>query len=218
MLKNNIKITDITKTKKGFNALFTADGFLFSVDDLLLINEKITIGSCFSQQELDCIMKKSQTVKAVEKAYQLLSFRMHGAKELYNKLCKFYDPDCSLKAVEKMEELGLVDDYVFAQLKAEYLLNVKKASISHIKLKLQSLGIERDVIQQVLADFDDDAQQEELLYLLKGSYSQKLSKPEKVVQSLLRKGFKFRDIKQAFDTLGLSTRSDLREDYEEYVE
>ena len=40
-----------------------------------------------------------------------------------------------------MEELGLVDDYVFAQLKAEYLLNVKKASISHIKLKLQSLGI-----------------------------------------------------------------------------
>ena len=33
----------------------------------------------------------------------------------------------------------------------------------------------------------------------------------------MRKGFKFRDIKQAFDTLGLSTRSDLREDYEEYV-
>ena len=122
---NSIKITDITKTKKGFNALFCDSGFLFSVDDMLLAQEKIEIGSCFTQQELTLLCEKSCTNKAVQKAYNILSFRSHSRKELFDKLCKNFDRECANAACDKMENLGLINDEEYCKAKAEYLINTK---------------------------------------------------------------------------------------------
>lgn len=198
---NNIKITDITRTKKGFNALFAGEEFLFSVDDVVLYKNNIQIGSCFTQQELACISKQSLDTKAVDKAYTLLSSRMHSRKELYDKLLRKFEPENARYAVNKMEELGLVDDAAFAQMKAEYLLNVKKQSFSAIKMKLASLGIDKDIIDSVLLSFELDNQTDDITRLLQTKYSSKLSQPEKVVASLLRKGFKYGEIKQAMNNL-----------------
>lgn len=198
---NNIKITDITRTKKGFNALFAGEEFLFSVDDVVLYKNNIQIGSCFTQQELACISKQSLDAKAVDKAYALLSSRMHSRKELYDKLLRKFEPENARYAVNKMEELGLVDDATFAQMKAEYLLNVKKQSFSAIKMKLAALGIDKDIIDSVLLSFELDNQTDDITRLLQTKYSSKLSQPEKVVASLLRKGFKYGEIKQAMNNL-----------------
>lgn len=201
---NNIKITDITKTKKGLNALFADDEFLFSVDDIVLYRNNIQIGSCFTQQELACISKQSQDTKAVDKAYTLLSTRMHSRKELYDKLLRKFEPENARYAVDKMTELGLVDDAVFAQLKAEYLLNVKRQSLSAIRLKLSSLGIDKDIIDSVLLNFELDNQIDDITRLLQTKYRSKLSAPDKVVASLLRKGFKYGEIRQALDNLNIN--------------
>ncbi len=196
---NNVTITHITKTKKGFNALFAGDEFLFSVDDVVLYRNNIDTGSCFSQQELSCIRKQSADAKAVDKCYTLLASRMHSKKELYNKLCRTFDSDSARRAVEKMGELELVDDCRFAQLKAEYLLNVKKQSFSAVKAKLSSLGVDKDIIESVLLNFREDNQIQDILHLLQTKYSSKLSQPEKVMASLLRKGFKYNEIKKAME-------------------
>lgn len=201
---NNIKITDITKTKKGFNALFADDEFLFSVDDIVLYRNNIQIGSCFTQQELACISKQSQDTKAVDKAYTLLSTRMHSKKELYDKLLRKFEPENARYAVDKMEELGLVDDAAFAQLKAEYLLNVKKQSLSAVRLKLSSLGIDKDIIDSVLFSFELDNQIDDITRLLQTKYRSKLSAPDKVIASLMRKGFKYGEIRQALDNLNIN--------------
>ena len=201
---NNIKITDITKTKKGFNALFADEEFLFSVDDMVLYRNNIQIGSCFTQQELDCISKQSQDTKAVDKAYTLLSSRMHSKKELYDKLLRKFEPESALYAVDKMEQLGLIDDAVFAQAKADYLLNVKKQSLSAIKLKLSCLGIDKDIIDSVLLSFELENQIDDITRLLQTKYMSRLSAPDKVVASLLRKGFKYGEIKRAFDNLNIN--------------
>lgn len=201
---NSVTVTDITKTKKGFNALFAGDEFLFSVDDVVLYQNNIQIGSCLSQQELACITKQSMNAKAVDKCYTLLSFRMHSKKELYDKLCRNFDTDTARYAVDKMEELDLVDDYRFALLKAEYLLNVKKYSFSNIKLKLLSLGVDKNIIESVLLNFRPDNQIEDIVHLLKTKYSSKLSNPQKVIASLMRKGFKYGEIKQAMEQLDIN--------------
>lgn len=201
---NNIKITDITKTKKGFNALFSDEQFLFSVDDVVLYRNNIQIGSCFTRQELACISRQSQDAKAVDKAYVLLSSRMHSKKELYDKLLRKFEPESARYAVNKMEELSLVDDAAFAQMKTEYLLNVKKQSVSAIRLKLISLGIDKNIIDSVLLNFELDSQVADVSSLLQTKYRSKLSTPEKVVASLLRKGFRYGEIKQAFDNLNIN--------------
>ena len=201
---NSIKITDITKTKKGFNALFADSEFLFSVDDVVLYKNNIQIGSCFTQQELACISKQSLNAKAVDKAYTLLASRMHSKKELYDKLLRKFEKENALYAVDKMEEFGLVDDSAFASAKAEYLLNVKKHSLSAIKLKLSSLGIDKDIIDSVLLNFELDSQVDYISSLLQTKYWSKLSTPDKVVASLLRKGFKYGEIRQALNNLNIN--------------
>ena len=198
---NNITITDITKTKKGFNDLFAEDEFLFSVDDVVLYQNNIQIGSCLTQQELACIAKQSMNAKAVDRCYTLLATRMHSMKELYDKLCRKFDSDTARYAVDKMAELDLLDDYQFAFLKAEYLLNVKKYSFANIKLKLLSLGVDKDVVESVLLNFGPNNQIEDITRLLETKYSAKLSNPQKVMASLIRKGFKYGEIKQAMEQL-----------------
>ena len=101
-------------------------------------------------------------------------------------------------------EVKLRKDAVFAQAKADYLLNVKKQSLSAIKLKLSCLGIDKDIIDSVLLSFELDNQIDEISSLLQSKYRSKLSSPEKVVASLLRKGFKYGEIKQAFNNLNIN--------------
>ncbi len=200
---NNVKITDIRKTKKGNNALFSDDEFLMSVDDMVLRNNNITIGSCLTRQELNCVMKDSQNARAVDKCYTLLSYRMYGKRELYNKLLKFYDPDTAQYAVDKMCDLGLLDDSAFAQAKAEYMLNVKKYSLATVRARLSTLGIDKEVVEGVLLNFDIDNQIDEIVSIITKKYASKLSTPEKVVAAMLRKGFKYGEIRRALGKIDI---------------
>lgn len=200
---NNIKITDIRKTKKGHNALFTEDGFLLSVDDMTLRQNNLQIGSCLTQQELNCVIANSLNAKAVDKCYNLLSFRMHGKMELYRKLLKTFDADTAMYAVDKMEQQGFLNDEEFAQLKAEYLLNVKKYSLSNARLKLISLGLDKALVDSVLLNFGIDNQIDEIVNIINKKYQSKLSTPEKIVAALMRKGFKYGEIRRAMSQIDI---------------
>lgn len=200
---NNIKITDIRKTKRGYNALFTDEGFLVSVDDMVLQQNNLQIGSCLTQQELNCVIGQGQNARAVDKCYNLLSFRMHGKRELYNKLLKNFDAETAQYAVDKMDDLGLINDTTFAQMKAEYLLNIKKYSLSATRAKLISLGIDKEVINGVLLSFDIDNQIDEIVNIINKKYASKLGQPEKIVAALIRKGFKYGEIRQAMSKIDI---------------
>ena len=205
---NSIKITDITKTKKGFNALFCDSGFLFSVDDMLLAQEKIEIGSCFTQQELTLLCEKSCTNKAVQKAYNILSFRSHSRKELFDKLCKNFDRECANAACDKMENLGLINDEEYCKAKAEYLINTKMCSLSETRLKLLTLGINKDIIECCIDMYDNENEAENLRVLIEKKYKNKLNQPQKVIAALMRKGFGYYEIKNALRSLEIETEDD----------
>lgn len=205
---NKIEITDITKTKKGLNVLFCHNGFLFSVDDLLLAQEKISIGSCYTQQELSLLYEKSSTGKAVQKAYSILSYRSHSKKELYDKLCKTFDDTCAQAACEKMENLGLIDDYEYCKAKTEYLILTKRCSLGETRCKLLTLGINKDIIESCIDLYDDEIQAENLRILIEKKYRSKLAEPQKVIAALMRKGFSYYEIKTALNELHIETEDD----------
>ena len=205
---NNITITDITKTKKGLNALFSENGFLFSVDDMLLAQYKIKTGSCFSQQELTLLYEKSNTNKAVQKAYNLLSYRSHSRSELYTKLCRNFDADCAEAACDRMENLGLINDEEYCKAKAEYLINVKKCSLGETRAKLLTLGINKDIIECFIQLYDSDVQAENLRYIIEKKYYSKLDQPQKVIAALMRKGFGYSDIKSALRSMEIETEDE----------
>ena len=207
----DIRITDITLTKRGLNALFCDKGFLFSVDDMVLYKNDIKLGSCFTRQELDCIYKESETAKAVEKCYTLLSMRMHSSKELADKLQRKFDRETALAAVEKCRENGLVDDEKFALLKAEYMLNVKKYSQRQAVAKLLRLGIDKETAHSVVNRFAPRDIPGQIAEIIQKKYASKLNRPDKVTAALMRRGFKYGDIKAAMKLLDIDTESELQE-------
>ena len=174
----------------------------------MLIQEKIQIGSCFTQQELTLLYQKSSTNKAVQKAYNLLSYRSHSRKELYDKLCRSFDSDCAEAACSKMEDIGLLNDEEFCKAKAEYLINVKKCSLGETRLKLLTLGINKDIIECCIESCSEDTQMDNLLHLLQTKYCTKLDNPQKVIASLMRKGFRYNEIRAALQTLDIETEDE----------
>src|SRR5699024_7614961 len=86
---------------------------------------------------------KSDTRRALDKAMELLALRDHAAGELYQKLCRKFDPHSAAAAVAKAGELGLLNDENFARRRAAELLR-KRKSRREILQDLAAKGIDRD--------------------------------------------------------------------------
>ena len=81
----------------------------------------------------------------------------------------------------------------FAQLKTQFF-----------KVQKDTKPVVKDIIDSVLLSFELDNQIDDITRLLQTKYRSKLSTPDKVVASLLRKGFKYGEIRQAFDNLHIN--------------
>ena len=153
-----------------------------------------------SEDEWQKLVAKINYKKAINKCYDLLSRRDHSVKELRTKLVRTADENSADKAIEKMLELGYLDDEKYARTLINHLVNTKKMSVSFIKQEMFKRGIDSDIISQCLEEIEIDSV-DNIVDLILTKYQNKLSKDdgtEKVVAALMRKGFSYSDIKSAF--------------------
>ena len=198
------EITKIQTTKRGHYALFCVSGFLFSVDADTILQYDLKKGKVLSETELLSLEKKSLFQKAKNKALMYLSIRDYGQEELRLKLECFYDKDATEFAVQKMCELGFVDDERFALHRAKYLIETRGLSVKEAKQKLQLLHLERDVIEATLQEFSEEGSDEEnaLTFLRKKHLSNiKSGNLKKIFASTQRKGFNYATIKRALNVI-----------------
>ncbi len=208
-----MRITDIRTTKRGRKSLFCDEGFLFSLDEETLVTEKVQIGSEFSEAELAYLKEKSDIRKAKDTAIRYLSLRMYGSEELYKKLCLRFDEHTSAAAVSEMCELELLCDETFAIEKAKGMA-LRGKSISEIRRKLYSLGINSELVDVAIdeVDIDQVALAEKLLHQ---KYEEKLRKGEKqkVMAALARRGFSHSEIVSAIESVMENINAETEEDY-----
>ena len=153
-----------------------------------------------SEDEWQKLVEKINYKKAINKCYDLLSRRDHSVKELRTKLVRTADENSADKAIEKMLELGYLDDEKYARTLINHLVNTKKMSVSFIKQEMFKRGIDSDIISQCLEEIEIDSV-DNIVDLILTKYQNKLSKDdgkEKGVAALMRKGFSYSDIKSAF--------------------
>ena len=197
-----IRITDYSKTKQGRFALFSEEGFLFSVDSETFVKYNITVGSLFTEAELASLRGASDLRKAKDKALVYLSLRDYASNELYQKLCRGLDAHTAAAAVAEMHRLDLLDDAAFALHRAQSLQNQKK-SRREISQKLSMLGIDRETIAATLETLPED-DSAALDILIERKYAAKLAAGErdKVAGALLRRGFAPREVRAAIARFG----------------
>lgn len=141
--------------------------------------------------------------KAVDKCYDLLSRRDHSVKELKTKLLRTVDEVNAERAIEKMLDLGYLDDEKYAAALLKHLIENKKMSKAFIRQEMYKRGLSSEIISSTLEGVRiDNASSCAELILTK--YRNKLNiegGKDKIIAALMRKGFSYSDIKTAFNMI-----------------
>lgn len=191
-------ITGLKKERKRLSVVFVDDAFWAKVDNEILVQNSVKVGTLVDNEFLSKLKFDSDFKRAKDKALYLLSFRDYSKKELSNKLRKDYCSAAVEKAVVRMEELGFVNDEVFAKKYAKELLFNKHFSKRRAEFELSQKGIDKDTIYDVLSDLEcDSVEQIQILVdkKYKTAYSDEKIK-KRAVAFLQRHGYSWDDIKQ----------------------
>ena len=160
-------------------------------------------GEDISEEEWKTLTDKIYYKKAVDKCYDLLSRRDHSVKELKTKLLRTVDEDTAQKAIQKMLDYGYLDDEKYARNLVNYLSKSKNMSYTFIKQELYKRGISGDIASYALEDIEVD-NVSSIISLLQTKYASRLTAEDgkkKVIAALMRKGFSYSDIRNAFERI-----------------
>ena len=180
--------------------LFLDGEYAATTDENCWLDKYISNGADIDEEEWQALLVKINYKKALNKCADYLSRRDYSVKELKAKLLKSVDEVSAQKAVDRYIEAGYLDDEKYCKRLIEYLLNVKKFSLSNIKQECFKRGIDREIVDDKLSNFEID-NVSTVIELIKSKYATKLRQEngkEKVIAALQRKGFYYSDIKSAF--------------------
>lgn len=192
-------ITGIVPKRKKLSALYIDGEFALKIDTETIIASRFSVGSEITDEELKSLIEQSEEKRAKEKALWLISYRDHSKRELETKISKTSDKEAARKAVERMEELGLVNDEKYARRYAEELINTKHLSVRGAKYKLTEKGIDRELAEQILEELAPDPE-EHIEALLNTKYRNSLSDEKgrrRTVVALQRMGYSWHEINPA---------------------
>ena len=192
-------ITAIEPKRKGLSALYIDGEFALKLDTETILAHRIDVGDTIDDETLKELINSSDIKRAKDKAMRLISYRDYAKKELIDKVAKDSSVDAAIRAVERLEELGLINDERFARRYATDLINLKHLSPFGAKRKLLEKGIDRDLADAVIDELDCDVD-ENITAIIDKKYAKNLFDEKgrrRCVNGLMRLGYSYSDIKSA---------------------
>ena len=193
-------ITAIEPRKKSMSALYIDGEFVMNLDSRTLIENRFDVGREIDDDDLYEIIKLSNERRAKEKALWMISYRDHSKKELKDKIRRTCDEDSAQKAVERMEELGLINDENYARRYAQQLLFTKHMSKNGAFQSLVQKGIDKELASRILDDITVDSR-EHIRAVIDKKY--KNINDEKIRRrasaALQRLGYRWDEIRSVFE-------------------
>ena len=161
-------------------------------------------GNQISQQKIIDLQEMDQFEGAYQRAINFLSYRIRSEKEIRQNLTKHEIPEEIIERVlDRLRGASLVNDREFASLWVENRVQFKPRGKRALSSELFQKGIHNEIIEEVLAELDE----EKLAYQCARSKITKYSGlEEKAFQKklsglLTRRGFPYHIIKDVVDSL-----------------
>lgn len=174
-------------------------------------------GQTISTETLSEIMGEDALRKAKKRALYLIGEREMCRGELLKKLTKTYGAEIAEQAAEHVCALGYVNDEEYAPKLAEYLIKRKKWGARRVRYEMISRGLDRELVENTLADIDEDELDEELITLIEKRYINKIADYDdrrRTIAALARRGYDFGSIKRCIEAV----LEDNEDDFDEYNE
>lgn len=199
-----IKIETMTATTTGKKfKVKLSDGSVIYIDSETVVKFHLDTSTEYDEEDFEEILSDSEYNIAKNRAFNILEYRAHTEKELFDKLCQKTDEDTANAVVEKMRDIGLVNDRALLKDKLENLLNVKKYGTTRAINELCLKGFDRDEIKETIEEMEYD-EYSTVCEIIEKKYLEELTEGDiktrqKVVAALMRRGFSYDDIKSAIN-------------------
>lgn len=194
-------ITDITKQKKRENrySIFVDGTYVFSLEELELSGSGLRVGQELSSQEIEDWQQRSESGKAYNAALRYLGYRQRSEMELRRYLKdKDYEAVAD-ETIERLLELGLVDDLALARTWIGDRLRLKPRSRRGLSAELRQKGIAADVIEVALAELEPQDELEALRGLIQKK-RHRYASDDKLIAYLMTQGYSYGLIKEAIES------------------
>ena len=198
------------KKGKGNKIHISVDGvYMLTVSDDFWFSGSYRSGDEISETELNDFKTKANESRAFNKALDLMSRRDHSQKELENKLARSAGREPAKAAVQRVADLGIVNDETYANKLADELFRRKGFSPSRIRMELIQRGVSSEIADNTSESIDFEPQ-ERIIELLKNRFLRQLSDEKgkvRVFNALVRLGYSFSDIRSAMRALDIEIES-----------
>jgi regulatory protein len=223
MQKGIVTALEIQKRNKERVNVFIDGEYAFSLN--LMDAARLRKGQVLSEAETNALRGQDAVIQAVDSAAHFLGFRPRSTSEVRRNLTdKEHAPEVIDAAIDRLTNLGYLDDLAFAHYWVQNRSEFKPLSHRALRQELRQKGVANAVIDDVLSDVDES----ELAYKAALSQTRKLrhlSPKEfhtKMAGFLQRRGFSYsivRDViarlQDEFETLDPKYFDQVRESDEE---
>ena len=203
-----MKITNIKpqqKRKDRFN-IYADEMFICGLSENTIIDRDLTVGQEINQKEIDKLVEKDQSSKAMDKAIRFLGYRARTEKEVYDKLKeKEFDEKVIQKTIIKLKKMGYLSDKKFIESWVKDRINTKPEGKKLLQIELRQKGIDENQAKKQVDKLINE--KTEILMAQKAfkkasKQYNKLSdreKRQKITAYLARRGFDWQLIKNLLD-------------------
>lgn len=206
-----MKITDIQlQVRNSDRVNVSIDGkYRFSLDILQVSDLGVKIGRELNQAELEELEQESQFGKLYSRALEYSFMRPRSVREVRDylwrktrdrrgkegQLIKGYAPILTDRVLEKLQQKNHVNDEKFARWWVESRNQTKGISLRKLAAELRAKGVDRSIIEQIMAETDRNDDNELMKMIVKKR--SKYPDDNKLVAYLARQGFSYDDIKRS---------------------
>ena len=134
------------------------------------------------------------------KVLKYIMFKKRTELEIKRKFANIENQDLLEDVIEELKEIGYINDESYIQKAVNEYIKLNNLSLKELKYKLMAKGINGDLIDDYIYSHSEELEQYEIdsakNILLK---KQNNLEEEKLIQYLLKKGYKLESIKMAIE-------------------
>ncbi|MCL4458618.1 MAG: RecX family transcriptional regulator [Chloroflexi bacterium] len=175
--------------------IYLDDRFAFSLTALVAEAAQIGCGQFLSNEEIAHLLSKDSFQRGLDSALHFLSYRPRSESEVrHNLLRKGLEAETIGRIIDRLKEMGLIDDSAFARFWVENRETFNPRSTRALRMELRQKGIAREIVEETLADAHGE---ESLAYAAAQKRLRKLKTMDdkvawqKIGHHLSRRGFSY---------------------------
>lgn len=162
---------------------------------MIVLARHLVEGRELSAEEIDSLQHDDAVERAYGAALNFLSYRQRSRREIEDYFRrKKTEPEICAAVVERLERTGLIDDREFARFWVENRQTFRPRGTRALKAEMRRKGLAGEVIDEALAELDDEEETAYQAGLKKASSWVSLGEREfhtKMLGFLQRRGFPY---------------------------